>query len=75
MVAFLDDPGFVKDQQAVECPDGRQAMRDYQGRPSLHQALHATRQASAHHFIMSLPKGYETMVGERMGFQGCNGWI
>lgn len=26
---------------------------------------HATRQASAHDFIMALPRGYETMVGER----------
>ena len=37
------------------------------GRPeaSRREIEDAARQASAHHFIMSLPKGYETMVGER----------
>src|SRR5690606_37724856 len=29
------------------------------------QIEQAARQASAHDFIMALPKGYETMVGER----------
>jgi len=37
------------------------------GRPeaSRREIEDAAKQASAHHFIMSLPKGYETMVGER----------
>ncbi|WP_349960115.1 ABC transporter ATP-binding protein [Rhizobium sp. ZPR3] len=37
------------------------------GRPnaSRREIENAAKQASAHHFIMSLPKGYETMVGER----------
>ncbi len=37
------------------------------GRPSAsrREIEQAARQASAHDFIMSLPKGYETMVGER----------
>jgi ATP-binding cassette subfamily B protein len=37
------------------------------GRPnaSRRQIEQAAKQASAHDFIMSLPKGYETMVGER----------
>jgi ATP-binding cassette, subfamily B, bacterial len=37
------------------------------GRPnaSRHDIENAAKQASAHRFIMDLPKGYETMVGER----------
>jgi ATP-binding cassette subfamily B protein len=37
------------------------------GRPqaSRREIEDAAKQASAHHFIMGLPKGYETMVGER----------
>ena len=37
------------------------------GRPnaSRREIENAAKQASAHHFIMDLPKGYETMVGER----------
>ncbi len=37
------------------------------GRPqaSRREIENAAKQASAHHFIMGLPKGYETMVGER----------
>jgi len=37
------------------------------GRPeaSRREIEDAAKQASAHHFITSLPKGYETMVGER----------
>ena len=37
------------------------------GRPNAtrREIENAAKQASAHHFIMDLPKGYETMVGER----------
>ena len=40
------------------------------GHPRLNDVLqedieHAARQANAHDFIMSLPKGYDTLVGER----------
>ena len=35
------------------------------GRVPQEEIEQAAKQASAHEFIMSLPKGYETMVGER----------
>lgn len=37
------------------------------GKPdaTLEEVIHAARQAQAHEFIEALPKGYETMVGER----------
>ena len=35
------------------------------GRAPQAEIEQAARQASAHDFIMRLPKGYETMVGER----------
>ena len=42
MVALLDDPAPVHDQDRVGVADGRQAVGDHERRPALHQSAHGS---------------------------------